>query len=144
MPDQSHVLLIVSQEAEKLILIEALSDSREIEFLKKALQKGVPGETPTLMKALEAFRIVRDRDDELFADHVESLLCKPFLKPKIRENCLDWLKSRARIEDLGRREREATRVIGEFAYRLLLQTPDLQDFALQSPKAEVRVEVLKV
>lgn len=138
--DSSHVLLLVSQSDGKLVLLDALSDSREIEFMKKAVEK----HTPDLVRALDAFRIVREREEELFGDHVESLLCKPFLKPKIRQNCLDWLKSRARIEDLGRREREATRVIGEYAYRVLIQSPELQDFALQSERAEVRVEVLKV
>jgi len=119
------------------VLIEALSDDREIETLEKALTTGNEAPLETVLE----LRSRQSREDEEFGDYVEDLLSQPFVRPEIQEHGVQWLKSKIRIEQFQRSETEAMRVIAEYAFKLFLQDRDKTDFLLASAAAQVRIRV---
>lgn len=136
----STIALLVSTGSDSITLVEALSDEQEIALVAGSLAKGEVNPLATLT----AYRTDKIQDEERFADYVEELACKPALKTDIKEHCVNWLNSRTRMEEFMRREHEATRVIADYAYKILLEDPSQRDFVLASPKAQVRVQVFEL
>jgi hypothetical protein len=57
---------------------------------------------------------------------------------------VQWLKSRIRIEQFQEDEKEAAKVIAEYAFKIFSEETALRDFFLAGPKAQVRVRVIVV
>lgn len=127
-----------STEASRLV--EALSDEEEIELFEEAVARGA--ENP--LDVIREYRATVEREDEEFADYVEDLLSRPFVKPEVQEHGIQWLKSKIKIEKFVQSERDATRVIAQYAYRLYLENPTRTDFVLASPRAKVRVRIFEI
>lgn len=121
-------------------LLDALSDEREIGVFEQAVEKGVRN---PLEKVYES-RNQMEAEDEEFGDYVEQLLCQPFLRPEIREHGVQWFRSKVKIDEYKRNEREAAQVIAGYAYKVFLENPSKTDFMLAGPKAMVRVQVVQV
>jgi hypothetical protein len=119
------------------VLVEALSDDREIEALERAVRAG--NEAPLV--TVYELRSRQSREDEEFGDYVEELLSQPFVRPEIQEHGVQWLKSKIRIEQFQRSETEAMRVIADYAFKLFLQDRNKTDFLLASAAAQVRIRV---
>jgi hypothetical protein len=139
-PRIGTVALVVRDSQGKFELIESLSDDAEIETLESALEKGQPDPLASVQRLRQ--RIAQE--DEEFGDYIEELLSQPTVRPEIREHGLKWLRSKMRIEQFQRSEREATEVIAQFAFRVFSQEPERRDFLLAGPNAQVRVRVLTV
>ena len=131
-------LVVVYDEMQRdPLLLETLSDDREIAMLESASGRGV---TDPLRDVLDA-RDQQKREEDEFGDYVEELLCQPFLKPEIREHGVQWLKSKLRIEQYQQTEAEAAKIIADFAYKVYSEDPTKTDFILAGPSAKVRVRV---
>jgi hypothetical protein len=122
------------------VLLETISDSHEIELLEQSVQLGV---TDPLQKVRD-HRDKQRREDNEFSDYVEDLLSKPFLKTEIQKYGVQWLKSRIRIEQFQKDEKEAAKVIANYAFQIFSGETSLRDFFLSGPKAQVRVRVIVV
>ncbi len=122
------------------VLVEALSDGREIQLVEAAVIAGEP----------EPLRLVYDhrkreaKEDDEFGNYVEDLLSKPFLKNEIQSHAVQWLKSKIRIEQYNRSEVEAVQVIADYAVKLFRSDPEKIDFLLAGPQAQVRVRIFLV
>jgi len=118
-------------------LLGVLSDDREIEVFERALLS----RTEDPFAVLEAHRERIAMEESEFGDYVEDLLSQPVLKPEIREHGLQWLKSKIRIEEYQKAEKEAVDVISNYALRIYSQDPEKTDFLLAGPATHVRVKV---
>lgn len=118
-------------------IIDVLSDDREISLLESGWGSG-DGEA--LGKVYE-FRTTQAREDDEFADYVEDLLSQPFVKPEIQEHGVQWLRSKIRIEEFQKNEREAAKIIADYALKVFSGNPERKDFLLAGPKANVRVRI---
>jgi hypothetical protein len=118
-------------------IVDVLSDEREISVLETGWQSG---EDEALGKVY-AYRDDQAREDDEFADYVEDLLSQPFVKPEIQAHGVQWLKSKLRIEEFERNEREAAKIIAEYALTVYRDDPKRRDFLLAGPKAQVRVRI---
>ncbi len=131
------IALIVRLDKDTPCLIDALSDDHEISVLESAVRAGE--EDP--LQSVYVFRKRQLQEDEEFGDYVEELLSQPFLRPEIQEHGVQWLRSKIRIEQFQKSEREATRVISEYAYRIFQESPWRTEFFLSGPTAKVKVRV---
>ena len=131
------VALLVTYKGQEPCLVETLSDGQEIELIEVALQRGVSNPVPMLKELREQ----REYEDEKFADYVEGILSQPFLKPEVREQAMEWFKSRMKIEFYQKNEFEATQVIAQYALGLFKENPKRTDFILAGPKAQVDVRI---
>jgi hypothetical protein len=122
------------------VLLETISDSQEIELLEQSVQLG---EQDPLCR-VRAHREKQCQEDNEFSDYVEDLLSKPFLRADIQKYGVKWLKSRIRIEQFQKDEKEAAKIIADYAFRLFSGETSLRDFFLAGPKAQVRVKVIVV
>lgn len=120
--------------------VETLSDEREVEILVGALECRLQEPLGEVYR----FRARQEGEDELFGDHIENLLTKPFVKPEIREHGVKWLESRVKIEKFRKEEKEAAQIIASFALQKREENPKLQDFQIVSDQAEVRVRIFKI
>jgi hypothetical protein len=118
-------------------VVEVLSDDREISLLESGWETG---DDRALGKVYE-YRDIQLREDDEFADYVEDLLSQPFVKPEIQEHGLQWLRSKIRIEEFQKNEKEAAQVIAEYALKVFRGNPERKDFLLAGPKAQVRVRI---
>lgn len=118
-------------------LIDVFSDNREILLLESAV---LVGEVDPLQIVYE-HRDKQAREDEEFSNYVENLLSKPFLKSEIQEHGVQWLKSKIRIEKYQRDEREAARIIADYAFEVFRAEMEKTDFLLAGPRAEVRIRI---
>ncbi len=118
-------------------LLGVLSDDREIEVFERALLSRV--ENP--LAILESYRERIALEEGEFGDYVEELLSQPVIKPEIREHGLQWLKSKIRIEQYQKAEKEAVEVISNYALQIYIQDPEKTDFLLAGPATHVRVKV---
>ncbi len=134
------IALVVRYVNGEPVLLEALSDLREISMLESALQEG----TDNPLRPIYETREVREREDEEFGDYVEELLCQPFLRPEIQEQAVQWFKSKIKIEEFQRSEREATEIIATYAYGLFREDSHKRDFTLAGANAAVRVRIIEV
>ncbi len=120
------------------VLLETISDSQEIHLLEQSVQHR---ESDPLQRVHD-FREKQRREDNEFSDYVENLLSKPFLKTEIQKYGVQWLKSRIRIEQFQKDEKEAAKVIADYAFQIFSGETSLRDFFLSGPKAQVRVRVI--
>jgi hypothetical protein len=121
-------------------IVEVLSDDREISLLESGLGTGRESEDQALVR-IRDLRQSQAREDEEFADYVEELLSQPFVKPEIQEHGLQWLKSKLRIEEFQKNEREAAKIIADYALKVYSTNPSRRDFLLAGPRTEVRVRI---
>jgi len=134
------VALVVRRQAGSPILIEQISDDEEIDLLVESIRGGQPD-------ALEGVYLARDQkaeEEERFGDFVESLITQPFVKPDVLDHGVQWLRSKMKIEDFQQNEREATRVIAQYAFQVYSENPELTDFLLSGPHAQVRIRVIEL
>ena len=134
------VALVVRIESGSPILLDQISDDHEIEILEQSMKVGGS-------QALEDVYHARDRqfeEEERFGDFVEALITQPFVKQEILEHGVQWLKSKVKIEKYQRQERDATRVIAQYAFQVYSENPGLTDFMLSGPHAQVRIRVLEL
>ena len=136
----STVALIVSSSAQSPLLIDVLYDEFEIEFLEAAIRNG---ERDPLQQIHEHRTRVSKKEED-FGDYVEELLSQPFLHPDIQQHGIQWLKSKIKIEKYQKTEREAVRIIADYAYKIFEQDEDKTDFILASPTSQVRIRVFSL
>lgn len=134
------IALAVEMKDGTPVLLETISDSHEIQLLEQSVQLGV---SDPLQKVRE-HRDKQYREDDEFSDYVEGLLSKPYLKTEIQKYGVQWLKSRIRIEQFQKDEKEAAKVIAHYAFQIFSGKTSLRDFFLSGPKAQVRVRVIVV
>ncbi|MCM2278446.1 MAG: hypothetical protein NDJ89_10260 [Oligoflexia bacterium] len=132
--------LIVSLKDDSPSLLETLSDDREIALFETAWNSG---ESDPLQVIYES-RSRQEKEESEFADYVEDLLSKPFLRPEIQEHGVQWLKSKIRIEQYQKSEVQAAKVIADYAFQVFSQEQDKTDFFLAGPTAKVRIRVFVV
>lgn len=134
------VALVVRRQESSPILLEAISDDREIHCLEEALKNGDTDPLSVIRRQREE----SVKEDEEFGDYVERLICQPFLKPDLVQQGLQWFKSKQKIEEFQKNEREATQVIAGYAFNVYQQDRDKTDFLLAGPKARVRIRVFEL
>jgi hypothetical protein len=120
--------------------VETFSDEREIVALEKAIHSG----NPFPLQSVYEFRAQTEREDEEFGDYVEDLLCQKSVRPEVQSHGVAWLRSKMKIEQFRRQEREAAEVIANFALSKYREDPALKDFILAGPGVEVRIRIFKV
>lgn len=118
-------------------LIDYLYDDREIAVVESALQSGVNDP----LELISEFREREKQEEEEFGNYVENLLSQPFLKSEIQNHAIQWLKSKIRIEQFQKAEREATQVIARYAFNLFKTDPERKDYFLAGPTAKVRIRI---
>jgi len=134
------VALVVRIESGSPILLDQISDDRELEILDRCVKEGSS-------RALEEVYLQRDRvveEEEQFGDFVEALITQPYVKPEILEHGVQWLRSKVKIEEFQRQEREATRVIANYAFQVFAENQDLREFMLSGPSAQVQIKVVEL
>jgi hypothetical protein len=131
------VALIVRFDGKSPRLLDSLTDDTEIHRLESAVESG---ESDPL-QAVYAMRAQQAKEDEEFGNYVEDLLSQPFVRPEIREHGVQWLKSKLRIEEFQRSEREASSVIAQYAFKVFEESPWRRDFFLAAPAAKVRIRI---
>jgi hypothetical protein len=134
------VALAVASDEKGPVLVDYFSDEREIATLDLALKN----QDPEPLETVYSFRERQIHEDDEFGDYVEDLLSRPFLKDEVRDHGLQWLHSKIKIERFQKNEREASRTIADFAFRLYSEDPSKEDFLLASHSAAVRILILKV
>jgi hypothetical protein len=120
--------------------IETFSDEREIKALERAINEG----NPFPLQSVYEFRAQAEREDEQFGDYVEDLLCQKQVRPEVQSHGVAWLRSKMKIEQFRRQEKEAAEVIANFALTKYRQDPALQDFLLAGPGVQVRIRIFRV
>ncbi len=121
-------------------LLEALSDEHEIAILEEALTIG----EDDALRIVHRLREKTQQEDEEFGDYVEGLLIQPALKAEIKDHAISWMKSRMKIDEYREKEREATRVIAMYAFKIFLEDPTKTDFFLASSNAKVHIKVFRM
>lgn len=120
--------------------VETFSDEREIATLEKAIESG----NPFPLQSVYEFRARTEREDVEFGDYVEDLLCQKAVRPEVQSHGIAWLRSKMKIEEFRRQEREAAEVIANFALAKVKEDPALEDFLLAGPGIQVRIRIFKV
>jgi hypothetical protein len=134
------VALVVRRESGCPILVDQISDDDEILQLESSIRGG----DCTALEDVYLSRDQRAEEEERFGDFVEALITQPFVKPDVLEHGVQWLRSKLRIEKFQRSEREATRVIAQYAFQVYSENPELTDFLLSGPHAQVRIRILEL
>ena len=134
------VALVVRFDQTQPVLLEAVSNENEIAALDTAIQAG----SSDPLAVMHSYREKSQREDEEFGDYVEGILTQPFLKPEVRDHALAWFQSKLKIETFNRQEIEATKVIAQYALKILLEHPDRRDFVLTGNQAAVRVRIFEL
>jgi hypothetical protein len=133
----STVALVIASGVQSPLLIDILYDPYEIEFLEEAIRNGEKDP----LRQIHEHRGRISKKEEDFGDYVEELLSQPFLHPDIQQHGIQWLKSKIKIEKYQKTEREAVKVIADYAYKIFEQDEDKTDFVLASPTSQVRIRV---
>lgn len=133
------VALVIHKKGEAAHLVEALSDHEEIAMLGVRMQQG--DENP--LRSIYDLRSQQVQEDNEFADYIEEILSRPFVKRELRDQGVRWFRSKMKIEDYQKCERDATRVIAGYAYKVYQQNPQRKDFLLASENAKVRILVFE-
>ena len=120
--------------------IETFSDEREIAALEQAIESG----NPFPLQSVYEFRARIDREDTEFGDYVEDLLCQKTVRPEVQSHGFAGLRSKMKIEQFRRQEREAAEVIANFALAKYEEDPALEDFVLAGPGVQVRIRSFQV
>lgn len=120
--------------------VDTFSDEREIAALEQAISSG----NPFPLQSVYEFRARAEREDVEFGDYVEDLLCQKAVRPEVQSHGVAWLRSKMKIEEFRRQEREAAEVIANFALAKVKEDPKLDDFVLAGPGVQVRIRIFKV
>jgi len=136
-PKTGTVALVVRFSGRSPLLVEQISDDQEIQFLEESLRAG----RGVVLEELLAFREGVERESEQFGDYVEALITRPFVPREVLEHGLQWLRSKIKIEEFKRHEREATQVIAEYAFQIFERNLEMNEFLLAGPSAQVRIRV---
>lgn len=120
--------------------VDTFSDEREISALEEAIQAG----NPFPLQSVYEYRARSEREDAEFGDYVEDLLCQKAVRPEVQSHGIAWLRSKMKIEQFRRQEREAAEVIASFALAKYKEDPALEDFVLAGPGVQVRIRIFKV
>jgi hypothetical protein len=129
------------REARDLVKwVETFSDEREIHTLERAIEEG----NPFPLQSVYEFRARAAREDEEFGDYVEDLLTQKSVRPEVQSHGVAWLRSKLKIDEFRRQEREAAEVIANFALNKYKEDPQLHDFVLAGPGVQVRIRIFKV
>ncbi|MGK5089525.1 hypothetical protein WDW86_18390 [Bdellovibrionota bacterium FG-2] len=134
------VALVVDYENDSPRLLEIISDDREISVLETACGEG----NPDPLQKLEQKRQKVAIEEEEFANYVEELLSQPFLRPEIQDHGVQWLKSKAKIEQYQKNEAEAAKIIADYAFKVFVEDPSKKDFFLVGPSTQVRIRVFSL
>lgn len=126
--------------ADAIRWVETFSDEREIHTLERAIEEG----NPFPLQSVYEFRARAAREDEEFGDYVEDLLCQKSVRPEVQSHGVAWLRSKMKIDEFRRQEREAAEVIANFALNKYKEDPGLHDFVLAGPGVQVRIRIFKV
>ena len=140
MKKTSTVALILTLEGENSSHVETLSDDAEIQFLETVIREG----EPAVLERLYEQRKQLVKQENEFGDYLEDLLSQPFLNPEIQQHAVRWLKSKIRIEEFQKTEKEAAKIIAEYAYKIFRSDPSKTDFLLASPNSEVRIRIFLI
>lgn len=132
------VALVIRFDQNTPVLLDSLSDDSEIATFEAATVSGQGNP----LECVYTLRQKQAKEDEDFGNYVEELLSQPFVRPEIQEHAIHWLKSKIKIEQFQKSEREATQVIAAYAYRVFAENPWRKDFYLAGPNAKVRILVL--
>ena len=131
------VALIVRYHEKTPVLVESLSDDREIAELQQAVELGHQDPLQHVYQQRER----QTKEDEEFGNYIEELLSQPFIRPEVQDHGVQWLKSKMRIEQYQKSEREATQVISDYAFKLYMENPARKEFYLAGPTSKVLVRV---
>lgn len=131
------VALIIRYHEKTPILVESLSDDREIAELQQAVELGHQDPLQHVYQQRER----QSKEDEEFGNYIEELLSQPFIRTEVQDHGIQWLKSKMRIEQYQKSEREATQVISEYAFKLYTENPTRKEFYLAGPTSKVLVRV---
>lgn len=142
------VAVVLATEADKPEVIpdpavhwvETFSDEREIVALEKAIESG----NPYPLQSVYEYRASSEREDQEFGDYVEDLLCQKTVRPEVQSHGVAWLRSKMKIEQFRKQEREAAEVIANFALSKYREDPALEDFILAGPGVQVRIRIFKI
>lgn len=131
------IALVIRFDHRSPVLVDSLSDDREIAMLEAAMGSGKTDPLETVY----SMRFRQAKEDEEFGNYVEELLSQPFIRPEIQEHGIQWLKSKIRIEQYQKCEAEATQVIAGYAFKVFQENPKKKDFFLAGPTAKVRIRI---
>ncbi len=131
------VALVVSLETGSPQLVDMICDDSEIQFIEAALTEG--GVHP--LKLLYQQREELEKQENDFGDYVEELLSQPFLNREVQEHGVQWFKSRIKIQRYQTTERDAAKVIADYAYKIFEKDRTKTDFFLASSASQVRIRV---
>jgi hypothetical protein len=131
------VALVVNIQEGSPLLLETLTDDREINVLESAM---IHGEVDPFESVLN-HRMQQTKEEEEFGDYIEALLTQPFLRPDIQEHAVQWMKSKIRIEQHQKSESEAANIIAEYALKIFQDDQARRDFFLVGPSTKVRVRI---
>lgn len=131
------IALIVTQKDGASSLSEVLFDHDEIQFLETTVTSG----SADPLNQVRQFREQIEEQENGFGDYVESLLSKPFLDSQIQKHCVQWLKSKLKIEQFEEKEYQAAQVIAKYAYDIFQKDSSQTDFVLASTQHQVRVRI---
>ena len=134
------VALAVGVQGEDLTLLDQFTDEQEIAALESAIERGIFDPLSEVYR----FRRSKAEEDEQFGNYVEELISKPGVRLEVQNHGLEWLKSKHRMEEFQKSERDASRVIAKFAFDLFRTEPERDDFILAGPEAQVRIRVVTV
>lgn len=134
------VALIVRYHEKTPVLVESLSDDREIAELQQAVELGHQDPLQHVYQQRER----QVKEDEEFGNYIEELLSQPFIRPEVQDHGVQWLKSKMRIEQYQKSEREATQVISDYAFKLYIENPDRKEFYLAGPTSKVLVRIFPI
>jgi hypothetical protein len=135
-----NIALVIAHQDEKPVLLNVISDEKEIEILDAAVRAGEKDPLQIVM----AFRQQQEGEDEEFGEYVEEILSQPFVKPELQQHGVQWLKSKMKIEYFQKKEADAAKIIAEYAFKLYTENPGKLDFIISGPTAAVRIRVFLV
>lgn len=140
MKKTNTVALIITGAGTSSKLVETLSDEFEIGCLEQALVSGKANP----MEEIYELRQRQSKQDTEFGDYVEEILSRPFVNPSVQGHAVKWLKSKIRIENFQKMERNAAEVIAQYAYEIFQRDPEKMDFFLCSPKNKIRIRIFRL
>jgi hypothetical protein len=132
--------LIVCSKEGLTSLVDILTEDQEIHFMEQVIQE----RSRNPLKAVYDRRAEQDRKDEEFGDYVEKLLTRPSPKSEIHRHCIQWLQSKAKIEEYLKNEREAAEIIAGYAVRIYESNREKRDFILVSQTTRIRIRIFEV
>ena len=133
----STVALVITYESGMPLWMDTISDEREIQYIEEALRAGDP---QPLHKVYE-IRATESRQVDDFGDSIEDLFTTPYVSSEAQKQALKWLHSKIKIEKYQKIEKEAARVISEYAYKIFQEDPSQTDFFIAGPQCQVRIRI---